>query len=311
MTQATWVGMRVRSMPAIPAGEGTSATYRPSRAAPGTVVGVQERARSFDAVADLYDELRPRYPDALFDDLLACTGVPPRPEVLEIGPGPGVATLPLAERGCRILGLEPGPNLAAAARSRVATFADVEIRETTFEDAELTSESFDLVVSASAWHWVDPDVGLEKAARVLRRGGWLGVWWGHGTIADPVVLADLRAVHERWVPHIAETRYDGQGRTADDRIDALQGRRRRSELDLAIGEQGSFSPAELHPYPFDTTYDAQQFVRLLDTYSDYRLLDGEVRQQLFDDVVAMLEQRHGGRVTRHYSPTLYLARRVS
>jgi SAM-dependent methyltransferase len=297
-------------MPAMPAGEGTSATYRPSRAAPGTVIDVQERARSFDAVADLYDELRPRYPDALFDELLSRSEAPPHAEVLEIGTGPGVATLPLAGRGCRIVGLEPGPHLAATARSRLADFPDVDIRETTFEDAELGDETFDLVVSASAWHWVDPAVGLEKAARVLRRGGSLGVWWGHGTVADPEVLADLRAVHERPVPDIAATRYAGQGRTADDRIDALHGRRRRSELDLAIGEQGSFAPAAMYPFPFDTTYDARQFVRLLDTYSDYRLLDPEVRQTLFDEVVGMLDRRHGGQVTRHYSPTLYLARRV-
>ncbi len=272
---------------------------------------MQERARSFDAVADLYDELRPRYPAALFDDLLALSDAPAHPEVLEIGTGPGVATLPLAERGCRIVGLEPGPHLAETARARLAGFPEVEIRETTFEDADLDPDRFDLVVSASAWHWVDPEIGLEKAARVLRPGGSLGVWWGHGTVADPEVLADLRAVHERWVPDIAETRYAGEGRTADDRIDALHGRRRRSELDLAIGEQGSFSPAVLHPYPFDTTYDARQFVRLLDTYSDYRLLDADVRQNLFDDVVSMLDQRHGGQVTRRYSPTLYLARRTS
>jgi SAM-dependent methyltransferase len=298
-------------MPAMPAGEGTSATYRPSRAAPGTVIDVQERARSFDAVADLYDELRPRYPDSLFDDLLARSGAPPHAEVLEIGTGPGVATLPLAERGCRIVGLEPGPNLAEMARSRLAGFPDVEVRETTFEDAELASERFDLVVAASAWHWVDPEIGLEKTARILRLGGSLGVWWGHGTIADPDVLADLRTVHERWAPHIAETRYVGAGQSADDRIDELQGRRRRSEIVLALGEQGSFSEAVLYPHPFDTTYDSRLFVRLLDTYSDYRLLGGDARDQLFGDVVAMLDQRHGGQVTRHYSPTLYLARRVS
>ena len=52
-------------------------------------------------------------------------------------------------------------------------------------------------------------------------------------------------------------------------------------------------------------------MRLLDTYSDYRLLDADVREGLFDDVVGMLDERHGGQVTRRYSPTLYLARRVS
>jgi SAM-dependent methyltransferase len=298
-------------MPATPAGEGTSATYRPSRAAPGTVIEVQERARSFDAVAELYDELRPRYPSALFDDLLALSDAPDAPEVLEVGTGPGVATLPLAERGCRIVGLEPGSHLAAVARSRLVDFPAVEIRESTFEDAALDLGGFDLVVSASAWHWVDPAVGFDKAAQVLRPGGSLAVWWGHGSIADPDVRTDLRTVHERWAPNVGDSRYgDGDG-NPDDRVDDRQGRRRRSDMSRALAEHPDFGPAVARPHPFETTYDARQFVRLLDTYSDYRLLDAEVRQGLFDDVVDMLDERHGGQVTRHYTPTLYLARRVS
>ena len=120
-----------------------------------------------------------------------------------MGTGPGVATRPLALRGLRIVGLEPGPALAEVARDNLAEFAAVEIRQTTFEEADLEPESFDLVVSASAWHWVDPEIGPAKAARVLRPGGHLAVWWGHGTLADAQVLADSRAVHERWAPELA------------------------------------------------------------------------------------------------------------
>ena len=272
---------------------------------------VLERARSFDAVAGLYDELRPRYPDELFDDLLASPGVPPRPEVLEVGTGPGIATLPLAERGCRIVGLEPGPNLAAAARANLAAHPDVEVRETTFEAAELAPTSFDLVVSASAWHWVDPDIGADKAATVLRPGGSLGLWWGHGSLADPDTLADIRSVHEPLAPELAATRYGGPALDEGDRVDEWHGRRRRGEIARALSEHPAFGEVVEHPHPFETTYDARQFVRLLDTYSDYRLLDPDVRDELFAQIVEMLDERHGGQVTRRYSPTLFLARRVA
>jgi len=270
---------------------------------------VLERARSFDAVAGLYDELRPRYPDGLYDDLLTRSGAPQRPEVLEIGTGPGVATRPLAERGCRIVGLEPGPNLAAAARANLAGFGDVEIRESTFEAAELVPASFDLVVSASAWHWVDPQVGPDKAATVLRPGGSLGLWWGHGSLTDPDVLADLRSVHERLAPEIAATRYAGPPLDEGDRIDDWHGRRRRTEVAGALADHPAFESVGAFPHPFEATYDARQFVRLLDTYSDYRVLDEAVRDQLFDELVRVIDERHDGRVTRRYSPTLFLARR--
>jgi SAM-dependent methyltransferase len=275
----------------------------------GTVGPVQDRARSFDTVADLYDEMRPRYPDALFDDLLTLGQVPPGAQVLEIGTGPGVATRPLALRGLRIVGLEPGPALAAVARDNLAEFDAVEIRETTFEDAELAPASFDLVVSASAWHWVDQEVGPAKVARVLRPGGHLAVWWGHGSLAHDGIRDDSRAVHERWAPELAASRHAVPGPTTDDEGDDALGRRRRSQIRNALADQPWFEPVEQRAHPFEITYDADTYVRLLDTYSDYRLLDPEVRRHLFDELVAVIETNHGGRVTRRYSATLYLTRR--
>ncbi len=268
-----------------------------------------DRARSFDNVADLYDEMRPRYPDALFDDLLSLSEAPAGAQVLEIGTGPGVATRPLARRGLRIVGLEPGSALASVARDNLAEFDAVEIRESTFEEAELEPASFDLVVSASAWHWVDPEVGLAKTARVLRLGGVLAVWWGHGTLADRRVLADSRAVHERWAPELALSRHPAPSASADDTSDDLAGRRRRSQMRDSLADQPWFDPFEPRAHPFEISYDAPSYVRLLDTYSDYRLLDPEVRRNLFDELVSMIETNHGGRVTRRYSATLFLARR--
>jgi SAM-dependent methyltransferase len=272
---------------------------------------VLERARSFDDVADLYDELRPRYPEALFDDLLAIADPPEPPEVLEIGTGPGVATLPLAARGCHILGLEPGPHLAEVARRQLADFPDVEIRQVTFEEADLGEATYDLVVSASAWHWVDQTTGFQKVARILRPGGSFAVWWGHGSILGADALADLRAVHDRWAPDVAASRYAGGAIRDDDRIDDFHGRRRRSEMGRALDDHPAFGPVVERPHPFDTTYDARTFVRLLDTYSDYRMLDPGTRQSLFDDIVAMLDARHDGSVTRRYSPILFVAQRTA
>ena len=208
---------------------------------------MQDRARSFDTVADLYDEMRPRYPDALFDDLLTLAQAPPGAQVLEIGTGPGVATRPLALRGLRIVGLEPGPALAAVARDNLAEFDSVEIRQATFEDAELAPASFDLVVSASAWHWVDQQIGPAKVARVLRPGGHLAVWWGHGALADDRMRDDSRAVHERWAPELAASRHAVPGPTTDDEGDDALGRLRRSEIRRPWSTNPGSSPSSRAP----------------------------------------------------------------
>ena len=79
----------------------------------------RERLRAtFDQAAGLYDRARPGYPPALFDDLADLTGIRPGSRALEIGPRTGQATLPLAERGGRVVAVELGPDLAARVGGR-------------------------------------------------------------------------------------------------------------------------------------------------------------------------------------------------
>ena len=136
----------------------------------------QERDRlrlTFGIDAELYDRMRPNYPAEMFEDLAEITGIGPGCRVLEIGPGTGQATLPLARRGCELIGVELSPRLAAVARRKTAHFADVSIDVAAFEDWPLPAEPFDVVVSATAFHWIDPEVRVTKAADALRPGGVL------------------------------------------------------------------------------------------------------------------------------------------
>src|SRR6185369_16029825 len=125
----------------------------------------EARRRSFDASAELYDAVRPGYPDALAEELLATAGR----RVLEIGAGTGKATVVFARHGASIVALEPGGKLAAVLRRNVAGH-DVTVEETTFE-AWPIAQPFDLVMAAQAIHWVDPAVRYHKAAEALAPGG--------------------------------------------------------------------------------------------------------------------------------------------
>jgi SAM-dependent methyltransferase len=45
------------------------------------------------------------------------------------------------------------------------------------EELPFADGSFDVVCGAQMWHWVDVPTAATEAARVLRPGGWLAVWW--------------------------------------------------------------------------------------------------------------------------------------
>jgi ubiquinone/menaquinone biosynthesis C-methylase UbiE len=126
---------------------------------------------TFDQVAPLYDEARPTYPEELFDEVVSLSGVPTDGRILEIGCGTGQATVPLARRGYRILCVELGENLAAAARRKLAAYPHVEVLTGAFENWPSEQNAFDLAVSAEAFHWLDQTSAYRKISRTLRPGG--------------------------------------------------------------------------------------------------------------------------------------------
>jgi ubiquinone/menaquinone biosynthesis C-methylase UbiE len=134
-----------------------------------------ELARMFDRVAGDY-EARPDYPRRVFDVLVERCGLGPGTRVLEIGAGSGQATLPLLDRGAQVTVVEPGDALARRLVERTSG-RSIDFIVSVFEDVEFAEASFDLAASATAFHWVDLAVGLERCARFLRDGGWLALWW--------------------------------------------------------------------------------------------------------------------------------------
>src|SRR5918995_6583381 len=140
------------------------------------MAGESNRLRTtFDEAASLYDEVRPGYPGDLFDDVVWLSGIPAGGKILEIGCGTGQATVPFARRGYSILCIELGQNMAAVARGNLEGFARTEVRTGDFEKWPLQEAAFDLAISATAFHWLDPEVAYPKVARILRHDGSLAL----------------------------------------------------------------------------------------------------------------------------------------
>src|SRR5450755_4808422 len=94
----------------------------------------RDLGRVFNEVPELYDRVRPTYPDELFDDLVAITGMAGQSSVLEVGCGTGQATRSLAALGYSVIAVEPGAGMAALARLRLAAFRNVEVENSAFEE---------------------------------------------------------------------------------------------------------------------------------------------------------------------------------
>ena len=142
---------------------------------PGPETEARRYGKVFDEIAADYDRRRPAYPDELVGQACQVARIGRGDPVLEVGCGTGQLTRSLLARGLHVTALEPGPSLIALARQNLEGAGPVEFVNAQFEEAELTHAQFQAVFSASAFHWIDPEAGWQKAADVLAPGGTLAL----------------------------------------------------------------------------------------------------------------------------------------
>jgi SAM-dependent methyltransferase len=251
----------------------------------------------FNEVPELYDRVRPGYPDELFADLAALTGLGPGASVIEVGCGTGQATRSLAALAGEVTALEPGPELAAVARRRLAGLGNVHIERSTFE--QWTGEPADAIVAASSWHWVDPAAGWRHAHDLLRPGGWLALL-SHVVVRredEPEMYAETADLHERFSPG-----NPGWGHPP------LEQDARDSDQEWDTG--GFFEAPVVRWYPTVQWFDGEGFADHLRSNSLYRKLDPEVREPLLDAVAERIRTRMGDRAARRYLTLLRAARKA-
>ncbi|MFJ7060479.1 class I SAM-dependent methyltransferase [Streptomyces griseobrunneus] len=244
----------------------------------------------FDEDAELYDRARPGYPPELYDDLAELAGAGPGSRVLEVGCGTGQATVELAARGCRITAVEAGPRMAAIARRNLAGGAEAEVVTARFESWPLPPEPYDAVVSATAFHWIDPAVRVTRAADALRPGGALAVVRSqHVRGGTEEFFVEVQRCYERFDPQTPP----GLRPPAAADVDG-------SDHVEEVARSGRFGPTVLRRHEQDLSYTTSAYLDLLRTYSGHRALPEPARNGLLGCVAALIEGRYGGRVTKRY-----------
>ena len=251
---------------------------------------------TFDDAAELYERSRLVAPAEVFDDLVSLARLAPGARLLEIGCGTGQATLPLAERGFEIVGIELGAVLADLARRKLAAFPRVGVVTTSFEEWHPQGRAFDAVVSFNAFHWIDPDVRYEKSAEVLRPRGALcvlGSAFVEHEDADPTWLA-------------LQGDYDAVVGEREPRLHVDAARDRTGEFT----QSGRFRNVVLRRYMWDAAFDADGYVERLSTSSWHRALADDVRVELLERIRARIRAAPGSAVRPTTLAALYVAERA-
>lgn len=130
------------------------------------------RTRFSDCVAD-YHKYRPSYPADVVEWLLERSSPSREGRIADVGCGTGIFTRLLVERGHRPVGVDPNHEmLARAAASGGGAFL-----QAFAETLPFRSGSFDMAVSAQAFHWFDIAAAVGEMRRVVRPGGSGAAVW--------------------------------------------------------------------------------------------------------------------------------------
>lgn len=255
-----------------------------------------ERQQWYSPAAAAYARVRPGYPPAWVERIAAIAGLTPASRLLELGCGPGLATLAFACWGCSVLALEPNLDFYAIAREACAALPSVEVRNLAFETWPLETAAFDVVLAATSWHWIPAALSYPKAAAALKPGGCLILLWNKQLQLPPALHQALQPAYDRHAPHLFRYESDGAQVAVMD------------ELGERVRHSGYFYDLEAGHEWRNATYSLEDYLTLLATYSPYLALAPEVREALFAELRSILHGQAGDRLPLTYLAAYHIAR---
>lgn len=259
---------------------------------------LEQRKNWYNEVADAYDKTRPRYPKELIARAVELAQLSRKAAILEIGCGPGTATIEFAQWGFSMLCLEPSQKAYQLARLNCTSYPDVEIINTTFEEWKLEPERFQSVVAATSFHWVSPDIGYTKAAAALQDKGSLILLWNTAPQPNDEIYQVLDEVYQAQAPSLAQY---------EDRKTQEENLRRVGQAAI---DSGRFKNLVSEQLVCEVAYSINDYLALLSTLSPYIALEPQKRDSLFAGLRNVLERNYIRSIQTSYLSVFHVAQKV-
>ena len=247
-----------------------------------------------------YEDIRPLYPEQIYQFLVATSALSANISTLEIGPGTGLATRRLLDFGVNPLTLiEPDSRFSPFLTSLSKLYrAEIRIVEESFEDADLEPDHYDLVAAATSFHWIHPSIGLSKVADVLEPSGCVALWWN--VFGDPDRADPYHEATDLILGHLPS----GPSAGPEAVPFALDTRARLRDF----SRTKRFDEPMYEVFRWTLVLNTQQISSLNATFSSISRLPEDERRRVLDQLMDVAERQFGGTVERNMTSPVYVAR---
>lgn len=242
-----------------------------------------------------YDRWRPTYTSALFDEIIRYADLNETKQALEIGIGTGQATMPILQTKCNLVAIELGEKLAQFSMKKFAACSNFQVINVPFENFLSDYNTFDLIYSATAFHWIPEEIGYAKTFNLLKSGGALALFWNHAFVnrSDDLLHQEIRKVYNKYKP-----------------TDKQPVEFNEADCSKTVELLKNYGFINVYSKLFHQvrTFTAKEYVALLNTYSDHRSLVDNVKSGL-ENEIALAINSFGGKLHVYDTMDLYLARK--
>ena len=255
---------------------------------------------TFDTVASVYEKFRPGYVEELYKEIFRYRLITEASKVVEIGIGGGQATLPFLQTGCELTAVEYGANFSELCKEKFREYPKFSVITGKFEETVLEKEFYDMVFSASAFHWVPEEIGYPKVFSMLKRGGCFARFANH-PFRDKE-KSELSQEIDRLYGEYYYKFYHKEQKPLTEYSEE------QARLRALVAKKYGFTDIRYFLFQRTRTFTAKEYITLLGTYSDHIAIEETVRTEFF----AKLEEaicHYGGLITLYDTIDLQLARK--
>lgn len=255
---------------------------------------------TFDTVASNYEKLRPGYVDELYQSIFRYIPVDKNSNVVEVGSGAGQATAPLLGAGCKLTAVEYGEEFSRLLKAKFKEYPKFSVITGKFEDIEFENDSYDLVYSASAFHWVPEKAGYEKVFSMLKSGGAFARFANHPyrDKGNPALSKEIDDLYDEYYNKF----YNKKRETLTEYTEEQAKER------AMIAEKYGFTDIQYGLFYRQRVFSAKEYKELLGTYSDHIAMDETIRLKFFSRIEEAIN-KYGGHITLFDTIDLQLARK--
>lgn len=252
----------------------------------------------FRNIIDDYEAARPGYPPELYRDIVEFAALRQDAKILEIGAGPGQATEYFVKNGYDVTALELSTEQVRFLERKFAGDRNFRCVCSAFEDYACEAKSLDLIFSATAFHWIQPEIGYPKAYGLLRTNGAMAVFWHLASIVAPEteMLCRVRKIYRAYAPEL------------DDYISRAQAEELHRLRIVQMQTGGLFQNPVSKIYRWNDEYDTARYLKLMNSYSDFHAIGGTARTAILNSTAEYIDSR-GGWITIPQEVRMYMARR--